>query len=577
MYNSYQQKAPRSQPANLDKRRKILLYCMLGGMVLLVLRSIHLQVVEKQFLQNKGVMQQVDTVSVLAYRGKIVDRNGEPLAVSSPVQSIWTNPQELRKADPKQLKQLEVLLGLSAGKVTQLQEPDEKRRFAHIMRKVNPQLAAKVKAMKLPGVYFQREFKRYYPAGAVSAQIVGFTNMDDAGQEGLELGFEEALKERPGKQRVIRDGIQRIIAEVESVREPVDGQDLQLSIDQRIQYLAFKELQAALAENQAKAVTMVVLDAKTGEILAAANQPSFNPNSRKHPKGTSFKNQAITDVFEPGSTVKPFVVAAALEGNYIEPGIEIETHGSFAIGRNVVKDVHNYGTLTLTELLKKSSNVGASKIALQMPPDYFWGVYHKLGFGEAPELSYPGEARGSLSDYHHWRPFNQATVSFGYGVSSSVLQLAKAYTALADDGLLHSVTLLKRDTDDRAVQVFSPKTAQQVRAMLETVVMRDGTAYQARVDGYRVAGKTGTVKKLGEGGKYTEDKYLGVFVGMAPASNPRLVIAVMVDEPSAGKYYGGLVAAPAFSKVMAGALRILGIAPDQEESMPMLLVKKGPA
>ncbi|MEQ1638114.1 MAG: penicillin-binding protein 2 [Methylococcales bacterium] len=577
MYKPYQYRAPSFQPADLAKRRKVLLYCMLGGMVLLVLRSIDLQVLEKQFLQEKGAMQQVDVLSVSAYRGRILDRNGEPLAVSSPVQSIWTNPQELRTADPKQVQQLEALLGLSSGKVSKLQTETEKRRFAYIMRKINPQLAAKIKAMNLPGIYFEREFKRYYPAGAISAQVVGFTDMEDIGQEGLELGLEEALKEHPGKQRVIRDGIQRIIAEVENVREPVDGQDVQLSIDQRLQYLAFRELQTALVENRAKAVTMVVLDAKTGEILAAANQPSFNPNSRKHPKGTSFKSKAITDVFEPGSTVKPFIVAAALDGNYIDPGIEIETHGSFVIGHNVVTDTHNYGTLTLTELLKKSSNVGASKIALQMPASYQWDVYHKLGFGVAPELGYPGEARGSLSDYHSWKPFKQATVSFGYGVSSSVLQLAKAYTALADNGLLHSVTLLKRDVDDRAVQVFSPKTAKQVKAMLETVVMRDGTAYQARVDGYRVAGKTGTVKKIGANGKYTDDKYFGFFVGMAPASDPRLVIAVMVDEPSAGKYYGGLVAAPVFSKVMTGALRILGISPDQEESMPILLVKKEPA
>ncbi|NOT83553.1 MAG: penicillin-binding protein 2, partial [Methylococcaceae bacterium] len=400
MYKPYQYRAPKYQPADLVKRRKVLLYCMLGGMGLLVLRSIDLQVVEKQFLQEKGAMQQVDVLSVSAYRGRIVDRNGEALAVSSPVQSIWSNPQELRAADPKQLQQLEALLGLVPGKVAKLQNTTEKRRFAYIMRKINPQLAVKIKAMKLPGVYFEREFKRYYPAGAISAQVVGFTDMEDVGQEGLELGFEEALKEHPGKQRVIRDGIQRIIAEVENVREPIDGQDVQLSIDQRLQYLAFRELQTALVENRAKAVTMVVLDAKTGEILAAANQPSFNPNSRKHPKGTSFKSKAITDVFEPGSTVKPFIVAAALEGNFIDPGIEIETHGSFVIGHNVVTDTHNYGTLTLTELLKKSSNVGASKIALQMPAEYQWGIYHKLGFGVAPELDYPGEATGILSDYH---------------------------------------------------------------------------------------------------------------------------------------------------------------------------------
>lgn len=567
-------KHTKQKPADLEKRRKVLLYAMLCGMALLVLRSIDLQVVEKEFLQAKAVMQHVDELSVSAYRGKIIDRNGEPLAVSSPVQSIWTNPQELRAAEPNQLIQVEKLLALPAGKLAQLQNSTSKRRFAYIIRRINPDLAERVKELAVPGIYFEREFKRYYPAGAISAHLVGFTDVEDVGQEGLELGFEEALKEHPGKQRVIRDGIRRVIAEVENVKEPVDGRDLQLSIDQRIQYLAFRELQNTLLDNKAKAVTMVVLDAKTGEILAAANQPSFNPNIRKHPAGTVFKNQAVTDVFEPGSTVKPFVIAAALDGNYVDPDIEIETHGSFAIGRRMVKDVHNYGTLTLTEVLKKSSNVAASKIALQMPPKYFWGIYHQLGFGVAPNLGFPGEARGSLTDYRHWHAFDQAIVSFGYGVSSSILQLARAYTALADNGLLHSVSLLKRDVDERAERVFSAKTAAEVRGMLETVVNRDGTAYQARVDGYRVAGKTGTVKKLSAGGGYTDDKYLGLFVGMAPASNPRLVIAIMVDEPGAGKYYGGLVAAPAFSKVMTGALRIMGIAPDQEESMPILLANK---
>lgn len=577
MYKPYTYKPPKFQPADLEKRRKVLLAGMLGGMALLVLRSVDLQVLEKQFLQEKAVMQHVDTLSVSAYRGKILDRNGEPLAVSSPVQSIWTNPQELLPEDSAKFAQAEKLLGLPTGKIKQLLGADPKRRFAYIVRKIDPQVAAKVKDLQIAGFYFQREFKRYYPAGAISAQLVGFTDLNDIGQEGIELGFEEVLKESPGKQRVIKDGIRRVIAEVENIKEPLDGQDLQLSIDQRIQYLAYRELQTALVENQAKAVTVVVLDAKTGEILAAANQPSFNPNTRKHPKGTIFKNQALTDVFEPGSTVKPFVVAAALDGDYVDPKIEIETHGSMAIGQHMVKDVHNYGTLTLTEALKKSSNVAASKIALQMPPKYFWEVYHKLGFGVDPKLGFPGEARGSLSDYRHWHAFDQAIVSFGYGVSSSILQLARAYTALADDGLLHSVSLLKRDSDEYAERVFSAKTAKNVRDMLETVVMKDGTAYQARVDGYRVAGKTGTVKKLNAGGGYTDDKYLGLFVGMAPASDPRLVIAVMVDEPSAGKYYGGLVAAPAFSRVMAGALRIMGVAPDQEESMPILLDKKAPA
>lgn len=577
MYQSDTYKAPKFHVADLNRRRKLLLKCMLGGMALLILRSVHLQVVEKGFLQEKGTSQQVDTLSVSAYRGKILDRNGEALAISSPVQSIWANPQQLDIKDQTKFVQAEKILGLPKGKILQLKESDSKRRFAYIVRQIDPHLAEKIKALQISGVYFEREFKRYYPGGAISAQLVGFTDLNDVGQEGVEHGFEAVLKESPGKQRVIKDGIRRVIAEVENIKEPIDGRDIQLSIDQRIQYLAFKELQKALEENQAKAVTMVVLDAKTGEILAAANQPSFNPNTRRHLPGTVFKNMAFTDVFEPASSVKPFVVAAALDGDYVDPHIEIETHGSMAIGQHMVKDVHNYGTLTLTEMLKKSSNVAASKIGLQMPAEYFWGVYNKLGFGMAPNTGFPGEARGSLPDYQQWHAFDQAVLSFGYAVSTSILQLAKAYTALADDGILHSVSLIKRDIDPYAERVFSVKTARQVRDMLETVVMRDGTAYQARVDGYRVAGKTGTAKKLHVSGGYAQKKYRGVFVGMAPASNPRLVIAVMVDEPGADKYYGGLVAAPVFARVMAGALRIVGAAPDQEESMPVLLDSKAPA
>jgi cell division protein FtsI (penicillin-binding protein 3) len=545
---------------------------MLFGMAMLVGRAVFLQVFHTRFLQQQGDMRHVGAVSVPAYRGKILDRNNEPLAISTPVESVWVNPQHFVDAEDDKFRQVAKLLKVSAKKTRRLLDRNSTKRFAYLKRRINPGLAEKIRALQVSGVYFEKEFKRYYPAGAVSAHIVGFTDVDDVGQEGMERGYEQILKGVAGKKRVIRDGRRQVIKDkdIENIRAPVSGQDLVLSIDQRLQYLAFKELQAGVLEHKAKAASLVVLDAKNGEVLAAVNQPAFNPNSRKGLKGRLYRNRTMLDVFEPGSTLKPFVVAAALDGGYVNENIQIETHGFYRVGRNLVRDVHNYGTLDLMHVLKKSSNVAVSKIALKMPREYFWGIYNQLGFGTSANVGFPGEASGELLDYQRWNDFAQATLSYGYGVSTSVLQLARAYTALADEGVLHSVSILKRDEDYDAKRVFSKKTANKITAMLEHVIKKDGTAYKARVDGYRVAGKTGTVKKATAGG-YTKKSYLAVFVGLAPVSNPRFVIAVMVDEPSAGKYYGGLVAAPVFSKVMAGALRVYGVAPDQEESMPVLL------
>ncbi|MFA6052874.1 MAG: penicillin-binding transpeptidase domain-containing protein [Methylobacter sp.] len=563
----------RKPAGNFSGRRKIVVIFMMTCMAVLVGRAVDLQVFNKQFLKEQGDMRHVSDVSVSAYRGMIKDRNGAPLAISTPVESIWVNPQELKADKKDEIRQMEKLLNLPKGKVDEQLEGDSHKQFAYIARQISPGVADQVKALKLEGVYFEREFKRFYPAGEVSAHLVGFTDIDDMGQAGLESGYEKTLKGIPGSKRVIRDGQRRIIEDVENIKEPVAGKNLELSIDQRIQYLAYRELQLAVNANKAKSAALVVLDAKNGEILAAVNQPSFNPNTRKGLKESLYRNRALTDVFEPGSTVKPFVVAAALDGKYVQPDEIFETHGVFKIGNHLVKDVHDYGTLDLTNVLKKSSNVAVSQMALRMPPEYFWGIYNKLGFGVAAESGFPGEASGSLLDYQGWGYFERATMSFGYGLSTSALQLARAYTALADDGVLHSVSLLKRDEDNNVQRVFSAKTAKRVRTMLESVIMKDGTAYDARVDGYSVAGKTGTVKKAGVGG-YTENSYFSVFAGMAPANNPRLIIVVMIDEPSAGQYYGGLVSAPVFSKVMAGALRVLEVAPDQEGSMPVLLTRR---
>ncbi|MCL7420454.1 MAG: penicillin-binding transpeptidase domain-containing protein [Methylobacter sp.] len=561
------------QAEDFSGRRRFVMIFMMSCMAILVGRAVDLQVLNKQFLKDQGDMRQVDDVSVSAYRGMIKDRNGEPLAISTPVQSIWVNPRELKSAPKDRVRQMEKLLGLSDGKITGLLKEDSNRQFAYIARRVNPGYADQVKELKLPGVFFEREFKRFYPTGGVSAHLVGFTNVDDIGQEGLEAGYEKVLKGIPGSKRVIRDGRRRIIDDIESIKEPVSGKNLDLSIDQRIQYLAYRELQLAVEKHKAKSGTLVVLDAKNGEVLAAVSQPSFNPNTRKNLKESLYRNRAMMDVFEPGSTVKPFVVAAALDGGYVHPGEVFETNGMLRVGRRLVRDVHNYGTMTLTEVLKKSSNVAVSQMALKMPPKYFWGLYDKLGFGKVTGVGFPGEVSGSLLDYDKWHVFEQATLSFGYGLNVTALQLARAYTALADDGILHSVSLLKRDEDEDMRRVFSTKTAKRVRMMMESVIMKDGTAYEARVDGFRVAGKTGTAKKAGPGG-YLDKTYQAVFAGMAPASDPRLVIVVMIDEPSAGQYYGGVVSAPVFSKVMAGALRVLGVAPDKEDTMPILLTQK---
>jgi cell division protein FtsI (penicillin-binding protein 3) len=442
-----------------------------------------------------------------------------------------------------------------------------------LAKKISPGLAEQVKDLKLAGVDILREFKRFYPSGEVTAHLLGFTNAEDVGQVALEKSYETLLKGTDGKKRVIKDGLHQVIADVENVASPIPGKNLQLSIDQRIQYLAYRELQQAVESNKAKAGALVVLDAKTGELLAAVNQPSFNPNSKNDLKESLYRNRAFTEVFEPGSTVKPFTVAAALEGRYIRPGDFFATDDVFSVGSHTVRDTHHYGTLDVEGVIKKSSNIGVAKMALKMPTDYFWGMFSKMGFGSSPATGFPGETDGRMPVLKRMRDFDKATLSFGYGLNVSALQLARAYTALADDGVLHSVSLLKRDEDVDAQRVLSQKTAKTVRTMMESVISKEGTAYEARVDGYRVAGKTGTAKKAGPHG-YSANNYFALFAGLAPASNPRLVIVVMIDEPSAGQYYGGLVSAPVFSKVMGGALRLLGVTPDQENTMPVLLARK---
>ncbi len=559
---------------NLSARRQYMRYAMIVVMIALVMRAVYLQVLSKDFLQNKGDRQYLESMPVTAYRGQIRDRNGEPLAISAPVQSIWINGSQIKENDWEKIDEMARILSLPEQETRSLIKKQSKKKFFYLKRQINPSLAEQISALNINGVYVQREFKRYYPAGAVSAHLLGFTNIDDQGQEGLELEYNQRLQGAQGAKRVIKDGKGRVVQEVENISEAVPGQDLALTIDERIQYLAFRELLAAMRDNQAKSASLVVLDAKNGDVLAAASQPTFNPNNRKDYNGESFRNRSMVDSFEPGSTVKPFVVAAALDGGYVRPDAVFETHGVYHLGRNVVKDVHNYGFLDLTHVLTKSSNIAVTQIAMRIPPKEFWSVYKNLGFGSGSMIGFPGEASGALLDYQNWHEFDQATLSFGYGVSTSLLQLARAYTALADDGVVHSLSLLQRDEDPEQRRLFKPETARRVREMLEQVTGKEGTAYLARVEGYRVAGKTGTVKKAIKGGGYSEDKYLSVFVGMAPASAPRFIVAVVVDEPSAGHYYGGQVAAPVFSKVMGGVLRMYGVEPDGLENMRLLVSKR---
>lgn len=531
--------------------------------VALVGRALKLQVMDRDFLQHQADIRHMREIPVSAHRGKILDRNGGAVAISTPVQSAWINPGEF-EASPEQKKVLARLLSISANRVARLSSENHKS-FAYLKRRIDPVLAEQVAALNLPGLYFQTEYRRYYPAGEVAAQLVGFTDIDDAGQEGLELAYEGWLSGEDGRKRVVRDGKKRIIEDVELLQSAEAGKDLVLSIDLDMQYLAYRELKAAVKRHQAKSGSLVLLDVKTGEVLAMVSQPSFNPNSSS--KRGSRRNRAVTDVFEPGSTVKPFAVACGLENGVIAANSTINTSpGRYYIGRYPVSDHHDYGTMSVSRILEKSSNVGVSKIALKLEASQLWDCYNELGFGQATAAGFPGETSGRLPDYSRWRSIGQATMSFGYGLSASTLQLARAYAVLANGGQLPDVTFLKRSERGANARIFSETTIRPLQLMLEKVVGDQGTAPRARVNGYRVAGKTGTVKKAGAGG-YSDDRYQTLFAGFAPVSAPQLAMAVMIDDPAGEEYYGGQVAAPVFSKVMAGALRLSGSKPDQTEDM----------
>jgi cell division protein FtsI (penicillin-binding protein 3) len=540
-------------------RRRMLLIGLVIGFALLMLQSVYLQNTNKDFLQKKGDDRYSRTLKLQAFRGKISDRNGEILAVNSPVESIWANPSEL-EISAGQKNALSKLLSINT-KAFDAKVANKKRSFVYVKRRISPDLAERVEDLNIAGIYLQREYRRFYPAGDVVSHVVGFTGVDGVGQEGMELMQNEKLSGLAGKRRVIKDRKGHIVEELEVISEPRDGQELVLSIDRRVQYLVFRELAKAVIKYKAKAASAVVLDAKTGEVLAMVNFPTYNPNNPTNIKGKT-RNRAVTDMFEPGSTMKPVAAAAGMQFGGYKPTTMIDTSpGYMKIGPAIIHDSHRHDSLSVAEVVQKSSNVGAAKIALSLDKEKLWDIFNDLGFGTKTKVGFPGEARGTVRDYKTWRPIEQATMSYGHGISVTLLQLARAYTVFANQGELLPVSLMKLNEAPKGERVFAPEVANSVKDMLEMVVQAGGTGLKAQVAGYRVAGKTGTAHKLGDHG-YEKDKYVGSFVGMAPASNPKLIMAVMVDEPTSGEYYGGTVAAPVFSAVMADVLRLLAVPQD---------------
>jgi cell division protein FtsI (penicillin-binding protein 3) len=531
-----------------------LLFLLLG----LLGRSLYLQRIDNAFLQEQGSSRYSREIDVPAHRGRIVDRFGDPLAISTPVKAVWAWPDQV-VATPDQLRALAAALEMTPAALNQkLAQGGD---FVYVKKPVAPEVADRAAALKIKGVHDENEYWRYYPGGEVMSHIVGFTGDHDVGQEGLELAQQSWLGGKQGSRRVIINRRGEIVEDVKSIRAPQEGRDLALSIDSRLQYLAFREIKAAVDANKARAGAAVMLDVKTGEVLALVNWPSYNPNNRIRVTRDKMRNRALIDTFEPGSTMKPFTIAAALDAGKVRPGSIIDTApGTLTIGRATIHDAHREGALTVEQVIQKSSNVGAAKIALSLPAETMWQTLSATGFGATPMTGFPGEVSGRLRPAKSWRPIEQATMAFGHGISVNLVQLARAYTVFATDGELKPVSLLKVDGAIAGRPVISADTARAVRRMLEMVVLPGGTAPKAQVAGYRVAGKTGTAHKL-EGRVYV-DKYVSSFVGFAPVSNPRLVIAVMIDEPAGGQYYGGAVAAPVFSSIMGAALRLLGVPAD---------------
>jgi len=523
-------------------------------------RAVYIQVIENDFFQRQGEVRYARTLALAANRGRILDRNGVILASSIPVPSIWAIPEDVDR-DPDNLKKLAKLLGMPLAELSKKLE-DEDKSFVWLKRQIDEPLAKEIDALKIKGIYQRKEYKRQYPEGEAAAHVVGFTNVEDKGQEGIELAFNKDLGGRDGSRRVIKDRMGRVVEDVGEQIAPVDGRDLQLSIDGKVQFFAYQTLKEAVLQHKAKAGSVVVMDVLTGEVLALANYPSYVPDKRQNLSGAQLRNRALTDTFEPGSTMKPFIIALSLNTGRVTPETQIQTApGRMTIGSATISDSHAHGVLSVTEVIQKSSNIGTAKLALQIPAREMWEMYSHLGFGQKPQVPFPGAVSGRLRPYKSWRPIEQATMSYGYGISVSLMQLAHAYTVFGRDGDLVPISMLKVPAAVAGQPVMGTQVARDVRHMLHLVTGPGGTAPKAQTVGYSVGGKTGTAHKQ-EGRGYADKKYRGVFAGLAPIDAPRIAVAVMIDEPSNGQYFGGDVAAPVFSKTVQQTLRVLGIAPD---------------
>jgi len=553
-------------------RSRLIMAALALAFALLGARAVYVQVVGNDFFQQQGEVRFARTLALPAKRGPVLDRNGLILASSVVAQSIWAIPGDV-ELDDVRLRDLARLLEIPLADLTQRLGQKDKT-FVWVKRQVDEPVAKQIAALGLKGIHQQREYKRHYPEGEAVAHVVGFTNVEDRGQEGMELAFNQMLSGKAGSRRVIKDRLGRVVEDVREVVPPVDGAPLVLSIDSKVQFYAYQTLRSAVQEHNARAGSAVVLDVRTGEVLALANYPSYNPNRRQNLGGEQLRNRALTDSFEPGSTVKPFITALALEKKLVTPTTPIQTApGRIQMGGFTISDVHAYGVLTVNEVIQKSSNVGTVKMAMQMSPHDMWENYVNLGFGQKPHLPFPGAVSGRLRPYKTWRPIEQATMSYGYGLSVSLFQLAHAYTVFARDGTLTPVSMLKTDGQPVAgLPIFSPDNAAAVRLMLQMATSNGGTAPRAQTQGYSVGGKTGTARKQ-EGKGYADRKYRSFFVGLAPVQAPRIVVAVMVDEPSGGVYFGGRVAAPVFSQTVQETLRLLGVQPDMEVK-PLILTEE---
>ena len=547
-------------------RRRIVAMCVVALAAGLIWRVVDLQLNHNEFLTEEGDARHLRIEKIPAHRGMLLDRNGEPLAVSTPLASVWVNPKKLGDSRAK-WPELELALALDPGFIEQVMESRGEREFVYLRRHVEPSIAEAVDALEMQGVHLKPEYRRYYPMGAAASHVLGFTGIDDTGQEGLELAFEETLSGEDGARRVIKDRLGRIAENLERLRPARPGSDIVLSIDRRIQSLTWRALGQGVRLHRARAGSAVVLDVRTGEVLAIANLPSFNPNDRGDRSSWRFRNRAVTDLLEPGSTIKPFTVAAALRKGIVRPDTILDTRPGFLkVGRHTVWDIRNYGVIDVRKVIKKSSNVGAGKLALELEPAHLWEMFHKVGFGNLTGSGFPGEREGTLTDFIDWGEIRRVTLSYGYGLATTPLQIARAYAAVGNGGMLPDVSFLRIDGVPSASQAMPASVAAEILEMLELVVEPGGTGGRARVAGYRVGGKTGTTRKS-EAGGYSEDRYHSAFVGLAPMSDPRLSVVVVIDEPGGDAYYGGAVAAPVFSEIVDGALRILGIAPDDPETI----------